>query len=388
MHDWKVGSANRRNARTYYIQALDLSANLAHCAGEMQMEAPDGPGPLLRFAQSVRWRWMGFAAAVLVAVGLGARQWILSVGSLDAAEPIEYVARITGENAVVWNKGVSDLKPGAFLRRGQRVDLTSGFAEITFDSGAVVLLSGPAVLEANSAWISTLRRGAVKVNVPPQATGFRVSNSAVDVVDVGTEFSMVADGQGAADVLVLKGKVQAVPRGHEDPDAVELHANESRRFAGSGMSGLKDQDEMLARFTTPVSLDRLSDSFKYAYWSFDELTEGVFHAQQVGYLDVCDMKPISKTPAAVETASVNGRRNRALQFNGEMVANAQRPRPFEQCGAYGRVLGEGAKERSAFRRLFDGGLASRSGEIRVPPSAYRLESQSVRRPLGCDPYGL
>jgi hypothetical protein len=230
LESWLVESID---ARVYYIRAMDLSANLAHQASEMQMEAPDGPGRFLRFVQAVRWRWMAFAAAVLVAVGFWAREWSPPAASSNAAEPIEYVARITGENAVVWKKGVSELKPGAFLRRGQHVELASGFAEITFDSGAVVLLSGPAVLEVNSAWISTLRRGAVKVSVPSQAIGFRVSNSAVDVVDMGTEFSMVADDQGGAEVLVLKGKVQAVPRGHEDPEAVELQANDARHFAGS-----------------------------------------------------------------------------------------------------------------------------------------------------------
>jgi hypothetical protein len=155
--------------------------------------------------------------------------------------------------------------------------------------------------------------------------GFKVSNAAVDVVDVGTEFSMIADEHGIADVFVLKGEVQAMPRGHEDPEAVVLHANESRRFAGAGMSKVDDQEKLQARVGTPVSLERMAESVNFAYWSFDEMTDGAFHAKTDGFPeDRMEMKLVAK-PVAIEAAMSKGIRNRALRFDGELVAKAQFP---------------------------------------------------------------
>ncbi|HZZ27082.1 MAG TPA: LamG-like jellyroll fold domain-containing protein [Pirellulales bacterium] len=317
--------ATSEEARAYYIKTMDLSAALAHRAAEMQMEAPDAAGRSLWFLQFARWHWISLAAAAILGITI---VWELRpklINPTAVAEPMEYVARITGENGVVWKAG-DEFKRGSFLHRGQRIEISQGFAEITFDSGAVVLLEGPAAFDVNSAWASTLRRGAVNVNVPHQAIGFRVSTSAVDFDDLGTEFSMIADGQGGADVVVLKGEVQASPRGHEDPEPVVLHANESRRFAESGMSRAQDEEELLARFSEPISLDRLTESTNFAHWSFDELMNGAFPAKVVGFPggDLA-LTLQSKSPESLQLASIKGMRNRALHFDGELVGKAKFP---------------------------------------------------------------
>ena len=81
------------------------------------------------------------------------------------------------------------------------------------DSGAQIVLQGPAALDVNSAWSATLNRGTIKASLPPEAMGFSIQNPTVEVVDLGTEFTMFADAGGAStDVLVLKGEVEAAPR--------------------------------------------------------------------------------------------------------------------------------------------------------------------------------
>jgi hypothetical protein len=106
---------------------------------------------------------------------------------------------------------------------------------VTFDSGARVVLEGAAALEVNSAWEVTLRRGTLKANVPPEAVGFSVANRAVRVVDLGTEFTMVADANGA-EVFVLKGEVEAAPRATRELETILLREKEPRRFAATGVS--------------------------------------------------------------------------------------------------------------------------------------------------------
>ena len=61
-----------------------------------------------------------------------------------------------------------------------------------------------------------------------------IPNSTVEVVDIGTEFTMIADvGGTAADVLVLKGEVEAAPKSTGDQQPFVLREKESRRFAAS-----------------------------------------------------------------------------------------------------------------------------------------------------------
>src|SRR5439155_25997729 len=135
--------------------------------------------------------------------------------------------------------------------------LSQAFPQITFDAGAHVVVEGPAAFDLKSAWEATLNRGTIKASVPPQAIGFRISNPSVEIVDLGTEFTMSADASGAAEVLVLKGQVEAQPSASSDPQPIILREKESRRFAVSGISDLDDVKKY-AKFTQPMSLDHFA----------------------------------------------------------------------------------------------------------------------------------
>ena len=185
----------------------------------MQMEAADAPARGNPLGTLPKWMWATIAASLAIAGGF----WAVSLsppqtpGVVDPTipRPVEYVARLTGEKNCRWSDVSVDRQSGDYFRRGEQLKISQGFAEITFDSGAVVLLEGPAAFDVESAWNATLRRGTLTAKVSPQAVGFRVSNPAVEVVDMGTEFSMVADGRDGAEVFVLTGAVEAVPAGEE-----------------------------------------------------------------------------------------------------------------------------------------------------------------------------
>ncbi len=205
--------AESNEARQFYVRALGLSASLHHYASEMQTEARDAGGREKIIQADIWWRVAGLAAAVSVAFLLWFSFRQKTASPSPDLQNIEYVARVTGSNDSQWNSGLS-LRTGDRLHKGQQLNLIKGLAEVTFDSGAQVILDGPVSLDVNSAWDATLRRGTIKAHVPPEAIGFRVSNPAVDVVDLGTEFTMIADNSGAAEVLVLKGEVEvALARG-------------------------------------------------------------------------------------------------------------------------------------------------------------------------------
>ena len=116
------------------------------------------------------------------------------------------MARVSGAKDCRWIGAPA--KTGDELSSGRQLDLASGYIEVTFDCGAQVTLEGPGTLDLHSAWEAGLRRGALRANVPAEAVGFRVTNAQVEVVDLGTEFSMLTDETGATEVFVAKGSVE------------------------------------------------------------------------------------------------------------------------------------------------------------------------------------
>ena len=306
-------------ARRFYVRAIGLSASLFHYSSEMQAEAPDARRAPAHFPGW--WIWgtiAATAAAALVAIALR------PAAGTGGQPPNEFVACLTGSSHARWADGTPALQPGDHLRKGQRLELAAGFAEVTFDSGAQLVLEGPASLGVDSAWDATLRRGALKASVPHEAIGFRVSNPSVGVVDLGTEFAMVAAPAGTADVLVLKGEVEASPLTETDPDAILLSANESLHFAPSGVSDVNNGGKEFAMFSQPVLLDHFAPAVNYVHWSFDEVTDRMIKAEVNGLPQAAfDARLEAIDPANAAAINPEGARGRALQFDGKLYAKGQ-----------------------------------------------------------------
>lgn len=309
-------------ARQYYVRALGQSASLHTYASEVHAEAPGRVAPAKRPGKIT---WLGglLAAAAAIAVAFWLNPRTLPVGQGASPKAAPFVARLSAAKEVAWSSGAA-LQPGALLRKGQRLDLAAGYAEVTFDSGARVVLEGPASFVINSAWDSTLRRGTLKASVPPQAIGFRVSNPSVEVTDLGTEFTMIADASGATDVLVLKGEVEAAPRASVDSDTILLRERESRRFEADGVSEVSDREEKFARFAQPQPLERFTADFHYAHWSFDE-TAGGFSGRYTGEgaRDLsAQLQGADSDPTHAVTA---GQWRQALRFDGQLQVQTSFP---------------------------------------------------------------
>ena len=318
---WLLAS---RKARQYYIRTMGLSASLYSYASEMQAEAPDAfaPRPQTNII-SLLFRWFAPLAAAAAIVLLF---WVASVKlPKNETKNDESVAQLTGSKECQWAGGV-DLQPGARLHKGQQLELSHGFAEVTFDSGARVVLEGPAKLQVNSAWDASLKQGTLKANVPAEAIGFSVAAATVDVVDLGTEFTMIADANGATDLLVLKGAVEASPQNstNTNEQSILLHKNDALRFADTGVSDVHDSREKFARFTQPVPLDRFMPPTEYVHWSFDETNGKKIHADCFGIpADGFDMTlKDAGSKAEVAAAHANGRWQQALNFDGHSYAKA------------------------------------------------------------------
>ena len=310
--------ANSDDARRFYIRSMGLSASLFEYAGEMQIDQPS------RIVRPTVWSWRRLAPlAAAAGVAVAALFLFQKKNEVAAGEVAanEFVARLTDSKDCQWIGGA----PGDSLHRGQRIELAGGSAEITFDSGAQVVLTGPASFDVGSAWDGVLRRGTLRARVPAQAIGFRVSNPDVEVVDLGTEFSMVADGKNATEVFVLEGSIEAASGGDREP--IVLRERESRRFAKGRVSAVADSEKKFARLTKAHAFAHAGAPVHFVHWSFDEAGGGIARAEVSGIAGASFDARIEGGASASDFsgAHVDGRWARALRFDGEFYAHAPLP---------------------------------------------------------------
>ena len=313
------------DARRFYVRVTGLSASLHHYASEMQTGEPDAAEVPDKSAR--RWKWviglLSIAASIAMLVWISKPKPVTTEPApvIAATNEPEFVAQLTGGKGYEWGANTASIAPGGRLVKGQRVELNKGLAEITFDSGAQVVLQGPATLLVNSAWSATLSRGTLTASLPPEAMGFSIANPTVEVVDIGTEFTMVADAGGAAtEVLVLKGEVEAAPRTQEDQRPIVLREKDARRFATSGVSGVRDSDQKFQALRQPRQLERFVSPIGYAHWSFDEDFGDRFKAETFGLPFSPPDVQLHDATSLTGATHTRGHVNQAMRFDGSVYA--------------------------------------------------------------------
>lgn len=315
-------------ARRYYVRAMGLSASLHTYAAETQTEPVTRPREVpVRARRNIFSWWHALPVAGAIAAAM---IYIATLPSRNPENEIQNptspdsIASITGATDCVWGDG--NFAPGDRVPKGRQLHLERGIAEITFDSGARLTLEAPAILEANSAWDSTLRRGLVKASVPTQAIGFRIASKAVDVIDLGTEFTMDADADGTAAVRVLKGEIEASPRG-ADRDTLYMRENETLRFAADGITTLDSADPAYIRLNLDLNIEHTLPGATHYRVTFDDSGNAEFPLGPTTPSVAQIRNPIihaaaSDTPAAMYSDSKHGR---ALRLDGDRYAQVNIP---------------------------------------------------------------
>ena len=119
------------------------------------------------------------------------------------------------------------------LQAGSQLKLSQGSIELTFKSGVKSIITAPTDLVLDDGNTLTLNTGRAWFQVPEQAVGFTVCTKGLHVVDLGTEFGVIAKLDGYDEVHVFKGEVKA-SRPRSKKQAVKLIAGQARRSDSSG----------------------------------------------------------------------------------------------------------------------------------------------------------
>jgi FecR protein len=192
------------------------------------------------------------------------------------------VARITATRNCLWQSATQGVGFGSRLEPGRRLELAAGLVEVTFDDGAAVVLEGPATFDVQTRGQARLHEGRLSAVVPLRATGFRVATSQVNVVDVGTEFGLMAEPDGATEIHVFNGLVKAHlldTRGNE-VQMVELTTSQGARIqpAAAMVARIPARDEEFVRSLSvaPGPHDGLHayDGFNYPAGTLEEQNGG------------------------------------------------------------------------------------------------------------------
>ena len=147
---------------------------------------------------------LALAATLLASALLGA---ILIGRALTRENLSPAIARLSATQGAVWDG--PDLRTIGDGLVPSRLSLTSGLAEITFISGARMLVEGPAMVELESGMRARLLSGRATATVPPPAHGFTIAARGVEVVDRGTAFGVEVMQDGRTEVQVFTGTVDA-----------------------------------------------------------------------------------------------------------------------------------------------------------------------------------
>jgi hypothetical protein len=224
--------ASSEDARRHYAAWMTLSAGLHHEAGVMlsgplsahPARSDEQTKPLAADTRTSRTTNYGLVAAIvalatcLLIVVYIWRPWKDSAENVadkrparnpDSPELVEAqpFAQVKQLSNAQWKDKADAVKVGQYLEQ-EWLRLSSGSVQIEFDSGVLLSAQGPAEVRVDSDMECFIRTGTLVALAPTGVPGFRVRSSGSEVVDLGTEFGVVATESGDMQVHVFDGAVE------------------------------------------------------------------------------------------------------------------------------------------------------------------------------------
>jgi len=173
------------------------------------------------------------------------------------------VAEITESHRCVWSEGDAERSKGTKLFSGQELQLREGLTEVTFTDGSQIILQGPTTFRIGNAGGGFLCGGRLAATVPPSAQGFTIQTPLATVVDLGTDFGVSVNAQGATEAHVFAGSVEVaamVPAAEPSQPARKVHVGQAVKVCLVGAEKTPRMEAMAAAPTTFVRRIPASDN--------------------------------------------------------------------------------------------------------------------------------
>lgn len=118
------------------------------------------------------------------------------------------VGKLTKTVGAQWHDVSGQIVEGCDLYSGP-MSLVSGFAEITLDDGAIIVVQAPCQFTLESTQQVYLQMGQLVARMTgPDEQAFLVRTPQASIVDYGTEFAVRVNAAGETEAYVYEGKVQ------------------------------------------------------------------------------------------------------------------------------------------------------------------------------------
>jgi hypothetical protein len=175
---------------------------------------------------------------------------LLSLGLLFLLTPQyqnnnNYHAVLEKTEACIWHGGSLPTLEGSQLENGT-LHLDRGFASLRFHSGAYVKLEGPAKLKIIDDMNCELLFGNLVADVPESAHKFRIKTQKVNIIDLGTSFSLNVKENGDSIVNVIEGEVIAKIHQNQKQhhllkgESAQLYKNDFERLSSNELSEINN----------------------------------------------------------------------------------------------------------------------------------------------------
>lgn len=175
------------------------------------------------------------------------------LGSSESSESVEAasnasprkppapVAILASADHAVWAKSQLELEQA--LYEGDSIDLLKGKARISIGFGAEIVADAPCSLTFLASDRVQLHHGDVAVDVAPWAKGFTVVTEKMDIVDLGTTFTVSATPGKKSETTVLKGLVRVHPSNDKKEQRRGLLILEGQRVSIDGQGSLENSSQ-------------------------------------------------------------------------------------------------------------------------------------------------
>lgn len=181
--------------------------------------------------QQVRFSLMAAAALILISALV---LWMIMVPP-TADSLASFTITPDATFALTYTDGEQPPSGGNTLREGSRLQLSSGTMEVEFTIGVRCVIEAPCDLVVLSDKRISMAEGVAWFKVPPPAIGFTIETPQLTIVDLGTEFGILAPAAGQHEVHVITGKVEiSTPGRQAKAGKLTLQAGQARRVDANG----------------------------------------------------------------------------------------------------------------------------------------------------------